>query len=116
MSGTDFPGGKQMPDRWPKGKNPKAGAGAGSTQHSDRTATGAGSPPSVHAKAGQLSKERDSPDEKAKSEEFLQFGQPAREVGPAPTSRLYTRDYSKVGREPDDVDLITGALGNPLGL
>jgi hypothetical protein len=29
---------------------------------------------------------------------------------------VYTRDYSKVGREPDDVDLITGVLGNPLGL
>lgn len=115
MSGTDFPGGKQMPDRFPKGKNPHA-EDFKATQIAGRSAPGMGSPPAVHNKAGQLSTERDSPDEKAKSEEFLQFGQPAREVGPAPTSRVYTRDYSKVGREPDDVDLITGVLGNPLGL
>jgi hypothetical protein len=85
MSGTDFPGGKQMPDRWPKAKNPKAGPGAGSTQHSDRTAGGAGSPPSVHAKSGPLSKERPTADSKEGAHEMLQFGQPAN-VGPAPTS------------------------------
>jgi hypothetical protein len=45
----------------------------------------------------------------------LQFGQ-ASDIGPAPTSRVYTRDYKKVGREPDDKDLITEALGNPLRL
>lgn len=115
MSGTDFPGGKQMPDRFPKGKNPKAESFA-ATQHADRAAPGMGSPPARVPKKGNISAERDSPDEKAKAEQFLQFGQPASEVGPAPTSRLFTRDYSKVGREPDDVDLITSQLGNPLGL
>jgi hypothetical protein len=52
--------------------------------------------------------------------EHLDFvrGQPAdleSANGPtAPTSRVYTRDYRKKGREPDDVDLITDALGrNP---
>lgn len=29
----------------------------------------------------------------------------------APTSRVYTRDYRKNGRSPDDEDLITDALG-----
>jgi hypothetical protein len=116
MSGTDFPGGKQMPDRFPKGKNPKAGPGAGSTQHADRTAGGAGSPPVKFPKSGAETKERVSPHSKEESSEMLQFGQPAREVGPAPTSRVYTRDYSKVGREPDDVDLLSGVIGNPLGL
>lgn len=33
------------------------------------------------------------------------------DVGKAPTSRVYTRDYKKVGREPDDVDLVSPALG-----
>ena len=47
-------------------------------------------------------------------ENYMRMGQ-ASTIGPAPTSRVYTRDYSKVGREPDDVDLVTGALGNPLG-
>jgi hypothetical protein len=32
----------------------------------------------------------------------------------APTSRVYTRDYRKTTRSPDDTDLITDALGrNP---
>lgn len=43
-------------------------------------------------------------------------GQPA-DLGTAPSSRVYTRDYSKVGREESDTDLITGALGpNPFRL
>ena len=33
------------------------------------------------------------------------------DIGKAPTSRVYTRDYKKVGREPDDVDLVSPALG-----
>lgn len=36
------------------------------------------------------------------------------DIGTAPTSRVYTRDYKKVGRDPGDVDLVTDALGrNP---
>ena len=40
----------------------------------------------------------------------------AADIGKAPPSRVYTRDYSKVGRAKGDVDLVTVALGNPLGL
>ena len=35
------------------------------------------------------------------------------DINKAPTSRVYTRDYSKVGREEDDVDLVSAALGKP---
>jgi hypothetical protein len=36
------------------------------------------------------------------------------DIGDAPTSRVYTRDYSKGQRSPGDTDLITDALGrNP---
>lgn len=48
-------------------------------------------------------------------DQSLQFGQ-ASDLSTAPPSRIYTRDYSKVGRAPGDKDLITEALGNPLGL
>lgn len=49
---------------------------------------------------------------KQKTVERIDFthGQVA-QVGPAPTSRVYTRDYSKVGREEDDQDLVTSVLG-----
>jgi hypothetical protein len=33
------------------------------------------------------------------------------DIGTTPTSRVYTRDYKKVGRSPDDQDLVTDALG-----
>ncbi len=36
------------------------------------------------------------------------------DIGTAPTSRVYTRDYSKVGRDPDGDDLVGPALGNPV--
>ena len=36
------------------------------------------------------------------------------DIGKAPTSRVYTRDYSKVGRDPEDTDLLTAALGRPI--
>lgn len=47
------------------------------------------------------------------SVEKLDFvrGDVASKVGTAPTSRVYTRDYSKVGREEDDTDLVTAVLG-----
>lgn len=32
----------------------------------------------------------------------------------APTSRVYTGDYQKVGRSPDDKDIASPYLGNPL--
>ena len=36
------------------------------------------------------------------------------DIGKAPPSRVYTRDYGKVRPEKDDVDLIGPVLGNPL--
>lgn len=38
----------------------------------------------------------------------------AADIGSAPTSRVYTRDYSKVGRSKGDTDLVRPATGNPL--
>jgi hypothetical protein len=54
-----------------------------------------------------------SPGTKQIKVELLANGQ-ASDIGKAPPSRNYTRDYSKVAPEKDDVDLVTGALGNPL--
>jgi hypothetical protein len=48
---------------------------------------------------------------------MLQIGQPAREVGPAPTARVYSRDYSKKDVDGDQFDdTLSPFLGNPLGL
>lgn len=38
------------------------------------------------------------------------------DIGSAPTSRVYTKDYKKVGRSPDDTDTVSPALGNPFRL
>jgi hypothetical protein len=35
------------------------------------------------------------------------------DINKAPTSRIYTRDYTKVGRDAEDVDLVSAALGKP---
>lgn len=35
------------------------------------------------------------------------------DINKAPTSRIYTRDYTKVGRDKEDTDLVTAALGSP---
>lgn len=47
-------------------------------------------------------------------EDYSRYSAP--DINKAPPSRVYTRDYSKIGRAPGDVDLVTVALGNPLGL
>ena len=72
-------------------------------------------PPSRHPKKGAETAMTQSPGSKEIKDEMLRLGQ-ASDVGSAPTSRVYTRDYSKVGREEEDVDLVSPALGNPLGL
>lgn len=72
-------------------------------------------PPSRFPKSGADTKLPGSAGCKGIKEQELQFGQPS-DIGTAPTSRVYTRDYSKVGRAPGDKDLVTEALGNPLGL
>jgi hypothetical protein len=67
-------------------------------------------------KNGQESKRMESPGTKCLDDESLSDTQAVSKVGPAPTSRIYTRDYRKVGRDPDQTDLITSVLGNPFRL
>lgn len=107
---TDFPGGKQMGTHWPKGKNPKAESFA-ATQKPDRTAAGMGSPTGSVPKSGAESKMKDSANTKGETSEMLQMNQPASQVGPAPTSRVFTNDYSKKGRAPGDRDELSSILG-----
>lgn len=66
-------------------------------------------------KNGQKTKLKVSPGAKQLSDERLQIGNPATQVGPAPAHRrLYERDYLKTGTAPGDKDLVTAALGDPL--
>lgn len=44
--------------------------------------------------------------------QMLANGQAA-DIGPAPTSRVYTRDYGKV-KDPTDSDTLSEFLGNPM--
>ena len=81
---------------------------------------GTKSPPNeVPKNANGMTRLPESPETKTVSEVSLSFTRGAvadikSANGPtAPTSRVYTRDYSKVTPEPDDVDLISGALGMP---
>lgn len=59
-----------------------------------------------------------SPGSKCEKEEKLDFVRgEVSSIGSAPTSRVYTRDYSKGQGSPGDSDLITDALGrNPFRL
>ncbi len=77
---------------------------------------GTKSPGARFPKNGAETKLKDSPGCKQESEESLGITQTAADVGPAPTTRVYTRDYTKKGRDPDQTDLVTAALGNPFGL
>lgn len=72
-------------------------------------------PPGRVPKNGPKSKNKVSPGAKQLSDERLQIGQPATQVGPAPAHRrLYARDYLKKGTSPDDKDLVSAALGDKL--
>jgi hypothetical protein len=44
----------------------------------------------------------------------IRFNGGIADINKAPTSRVYTRDYTKVGRDKEDTDLVTAALG-PFG-
>ena len=55
-----------------------------------------------------------SPGAKRIKTDDLRFNGGVADIGKAPTSRVYTRDYTKVGRDPEDSDLITAALGSPV--
>jgi hypothetical protein len=72
-------------------------------------------PPSLFPKTDGGTKLKCAPGCKCIKCSDIQFGR-ASDIGTAPTSRVYTRDYTKVGRSEGDTDLVTAALGNPLGL
>ncbi len=79
---------------------------------------GTKSPPNTFPKDDDLSPDTRLPQAegtKQIKEQFLLFDRGnVADIGPAPPSRVYNRDYSKTGRDKGDVDLITGALGrNP---
>ncbi len=69
-----------------------------------------------YPKDGNESKLKRTSGSKCMDHEYLSMTAAAAKVGPAPTSRIYTRDYSKVGRDADQTDLVTSALGNPFRL
>ncbi len=56
------------------------------------------------------------PNAKTVKEESLDFKGGISDIGTAPTSRVFTRDYKKDGRTVGDTDYVTAALGNPLRL
>lgn len=76
---------------------------------------GTKSPPTKFAKSGADTKLSYSPG--AKHVKCVSIGiTEAADIRKAPTSRIYTKDYSKVGRAKDDTDTVTVALGNPFRL
>jgi hypothetical protein len=77
---------------------------------------GTSSPPCELEKKGAESSEKQTAGSKVVKDQMLTIGE-ASDIGPAPAHRrLYMRDYSKVRPSPDDTDLVTEALGNPLKL
>jgi hypothetical protein len=73
-------------------------------------------PPSRIPKKGSETKLSQSLGSKEVKAQRLSIGE-ASDIGPAPAHRrLYMRDYSKVRPSPDDTDLVTETLGNPLKL
>jgi hypothetical protein len=76
---------------------------------------GTKSTPVSYPKDGAESKQKCSAGSKCIKEQMLDI-QATSDIGTAPTSRVYTRDYLKVGREEGDTDLVTAALGNPFRL
>jgi len=44
----------------------------------------------------------------------LRFDGGVADINKAPTSRVYTRDYKKDGRDKEDTDLLSAVLGKPI--
>jgi len=68
-----------------------------------------------YPKDGADTKQAQSHGTKLIKDESLQFGR-ASDIGTAPPSRIYTRDYRKVDRDAESQDTVSAYLGNPLGL
>lgn len=77
---------------------------------------GTKSPRNSKPKNGQYTKLPMADGAKDIKEDNISFAGGIPNIGPAPTSRVYTRDYAKKGRTAGDKDLVTEALGNPLRL
>lgn len=65
----------------------------------------------TYPKDGSSTKESQSSGSKVVKTQMLANGQAA-DIGPAPTSRVYTRDYAKVKEQAPDT--VSEFLGNPL--
>lgn len=69
----------------------------------------------TYPKDGCCTKESQSAGSKVVKSQHLAPGQAA-DIGPAPTSRVYSRDYSKQDPDGDQRDdTLSPFLGNPLG-
>lgn len=66
----------------------------------------------TYPKDGTCTKMAQAPGSKTIKCAILANGQAA-DIGPAPTSRVYTSDYSKV-KEQGDSDIVSEFLGNPM--
>lgn len=73
---------------------------------------GSGTVKQTHPKKGGATQEEQTTGTKVVKAECLTPGQAA-DIGKAPPSRVYTKDYSKVP-EQGDKDDVTRVLGNPL--
>jgi hypothetical protein len=75
---------------------------------------GTKSPPCHFPKSSTGETKLPEPGSKTIKEDNPRFNGGVADIGKAPTSRVYTRDYRKVGRDPDGDDLVGPALGNPV--
>ena len=75
---------------------------------------GTKSPPRLFPKNADGESKLPEPSAKTIKEEKIRFSGGVADIGTAPVGRVYTRDYQKKGRDSDDTDLVTAALGNPV--
>jgi hypothetical protein len=75
---------------------------------------GTKSPPRVFPKNASGESKLPEPNAKTVDEEKIRFNGGVADIGTAPVSRVYTRDYQKKGRDSDDTDFVTAALGEPV--
>lgn len=102
-----------------KGSNPAGGVGFLKKLPATKAgeSPSGGTPGRDYAKKGQDSKMSQSAHSKAVKEQKIDIHRgEAASIFDAPTSRVYTNDYLKKGRAPDDKDVVSKYLGNPLKL